>query len=56
MKENKSISNLTIKNNRIYLDDLELKGVKDYEVKSSAKNKIAELTLKLVVATVKIDS
>ncbi|CEQ14819.1 hypothetical protein [Paraclostridium sordellii] len=56
MKENKTISKLTIKNNHIYLDDLELKGVQDYEVKSSAPNKIAELTLKLIISTVKIDS
>ena len=56
MNNKKSISNLTIKNNHIYLDDLELKGVKNYEVKSSAQNKIAELTVKLFVSTVKIDS
>ena len=55
MKDSKSISKLTIKNNHIYLDNLEVKGVKDYEVKSSAPNKIAELTLKLVVSTVEID-
>lgn len=52
----KSISKLTIKDNKIYLDEVEVKGVKEYDIKSSAPEKTAELTLKLIVSTVKIDS
>ncbi len=49
------ISKLKIKNSKIYLDDKEIKGVKEYEVKKSAPDKEAELIMKLIVSTVEID-
>ena len=54
--KNSSISKLTIKDNQIYLDGMKIKGVTDYDLKSSIPEKMAELTLKLIVSTVKIDS
>ena len=53
--KNNTISKLTIKDDQIYLDDMKIKGVTGYEVKSSAPNKIAELTLKLVVSAVQLN-
>lgn len=52
--KNNSISKLTIKDNQIYLDGVKIKGVTDYDLKSSIPEKMAELTLKLIVSTVKI--
>lgn len=40
---------LKIINGQIHLDDFKAKGVKKYELKSSAKNNTAELTLKMIV-------
>ena len=51
-----SISKLTIKDNKIYLDGTKIKGVSDYDLKSSVSKKTAELTIKLLVSTVEVDS
>lgn len=48
------ISKLTIKNNQIYLDDVKINGVTEYNLKSSVAGKVSELEIKLIVSTVEI--
>lgn len=50
------MNNLIIEDGKIYLDDKNIECVEEYEVKSSALGKIAELNLKLIVSTCEIDS
>lgn len=49
------LHNLKIENGAIYLDDVAVKGVYEYELKSSAMSIDAELMLKLEVSKFEVD-
>lgn len=46
---------LTIKDGSVYLDDRKIECVTEYCVKNSAKDKITELNLKLIVSTAEVN-